>query len=73
MMLYEQVQAYDELDMSVMRLRERLPDEPESDAQQIYIIEPAEVNNKLPYPFSHTWVFSERHVKVFIMDEMGCH
>ena len=43
MMLYEQVQAYDELDMSVMRLRERLPDEPESDTQQIYIIEPAEV------------------------------
>ena len=51
MMLYEQVQAYDELDMSVMRLRERLPDEPESDSQQIYIIEPAEVNAKLPYSF----------------------
>ena len=51
MMLYEQVQAYDELDMSVMRLRERLPDEPESDAQQIYIIEPAEVNTKLPNSF----------------------
>ena len=44
MMLYEQVQAYDELDMSVMRLRERLPDEPVAEAPQVYIIERAEVN-----------------------------
>lgn len=46
MMLYEQVQAYDELDMSVMRLRERLPDEPTTDAPQVYIIEPAEVHQE---------------------------
>ena len=41
MLLKEQVQSYDELDMSVMRLRERLPDEPQSDAKNI--IEPVEV------------------------------
>ncbi len=55
MMLYEQVQAYDELDMSVMRLRERLPDEPVAEAPQVYIIERPEVKPSLY--FKHKRIF----------------